>query len=330
MRRASTGSGSSTNSTSSLPSLGEMPPIAVDYGEMKVDLIDILEKHEGSLRRMMTMYESMVQAVGMKKYKALMRNTYYTEIKSVQEFFRRVGKKWKPYDCSQLHALVKATKCDAAIERLERFESLSKQSEESLLVAKKQKLNEADPPSVGSPALPSHALGTPSSTVPHVGMEELVSSLQTVDTSTLDHGVQEELYSFQITATLAHEDLSVAAYDCKADAVCGALGLPRFALQPEEVEAGSVIIRWKTYSSVSHIQSHMIDECDFRLLLEEGITSVRVGSEFLIAVGCHDYWSDVSRDTISTYLIPTVHSSPIYACSCMSRSANYEISVMLI
>ena len=80
MRKASTGNGSSTNSTSSLPSLEEIIPIAVEYGEMIADLIDILEKHEGSLRRMMIVYESMMKAEGVKKYKALMRSTYYTEI----------------------------------------------------------------------------------------------------------------------------------------------------------------------------------------------------------------------------------------------------------
>ena len=299
MRRTSTGNDSSTDSTSSLPSLGEIPPIAVDYGEMMADLIDILEKHERSLRRMMTVYESMVKAAGMKEYKALMRNAHYTEIKSVQEFFRRVGKKWKPYDCSQLHILVKATRCDAAIERLKAFESVSKQSEESLSPVKKQKVNGVVPSSIGSPTLSPHALGTPSNnTAPHLGTEEEASSLQAVDSDTVDQG---ELFSLQITAKLAQENLSVAAYNSTTDAVGGVLGLPRFALQPEAVEPGSVIIRWKT-CLLSHVQSHMIDEWDVRLLLEEGVMSVQVGSEFLIAVGNHDYWSDVSRGTCTVHV----------------------------
>ena len=307
MRRTSTGNGSSTNSTSSLPSLEEIPPIAIEYGEMKANLIDILEKDEGSLRRMMTVYESMVQVAGKKEYKALMRNTYYTTITSVQEFFRKVGKNWKPYDCSQLHSLVKATKCNAAIERLEKFESVSKQTEESSLVVKKQKLDGAVQSSIGSPALSPHALGTPGSTVPPLETKESAPSLQAVHT---DNVVQEELYSLQITAKLAQKNLSVAAYDSTADVVGGVLGLPRFAQQPEAVEPGSVIIIWKTYRSLlSHIQSHMFDEWDFRLLLEEGVVSVQVGSEFVIAVGSHDYWSDVSIQ--AQYLLPTPHFPPI-------------------
>ena len=53
-----------------------------------------------------------------------------------------------------------------------------------------------------------------------------------------------------------------------------------------------------------------------RLLLGEGVVSVQVGSEFRIAVGSHDYWSEVSIGTIhaanSTFPLPLFY---FYACT---------------
>ena len=88
---------------------------------MMSDLTDILERHKGSLKKMKVAFEHMARVMKSKIYKALVHSEQYKKIKSVHDFFGALAKYWRPVDCSLLCALVKATQCQPAMERLKAF-----------------------------------------------------------------------------------------------------------------------------------------------------------------------------------------------------------------
>ena len=81
---------SPTNSLSSTPESEEnmyLPKnIAYEFGIMMSDLTEILERYEGSLKKMMVAFEHMTRVMKSKMYKALIHSEQYKKIKCVHDF----------------------------------------------------------------------------------------------------------------------------------------------------------------------------------------------------------------------------------------------------
>ena len=333
----------SVSSSGSTPSdFGEInvTPIEVDYIKMICELARLLEKHSGALESMMLAFKSVVHMKGAQKFKAFIDSESYNEIKSVQEFFHKVGSKLRPEDCSLLHCLVVATGCEKAIARLNEFRH--EQRGRSVLVKEEQSARVQEiPSSTTHPSAQSHESAevqeSPFSTTdPSAQSQESaeVQEISTTDPSTQSHEFQvphsteshppmsgeagphspqnaaNEIVisqpsakpnSLEINAKLAKDNLTVAEYDSTAFALCGALRIPRFLLDLAGFETGCITIKWTTSMDLlPHIQSVVLDSWDLRMLLEEGVVSVQVGSDFHITVGSHDYWRDVSAIAYSS------------------------------
>ena len=92
-----------------------------DFGVMMCDIAKILQRHEGALERMLMVFEQMVIPMKSAMYIALINSNEYSSIKSVRALFKLLAPYWKPVHCPLLIALVNATECKAAIQRLQAY-----------------------------------------------------------------------------------------------------------------------------------------------------------------------------------------------------------------
>ena len=308
---SSSPSASSAGSTSSLSDLEESNMISVeaDYVNMMCDLTQVLEKCSGALKRMMMAYENIVRVKSIKKFKALIKSRSYRGIKSVQEFFRRVGKSWKPTDCSMLHCLVVASRCEEAVIRLRAFKFNHEQRNRSVLTKEEQSAEvQVIPSSTTDSSAKPPELQVPHTTESHppVSTESVESSPQEVTHDVVSSQPSASLDLLEITAQVAKDDLTVAEYDSMTYIICGALGIPRFLLDLAGIKPGFITIKWTTSMDLlPHIQSTVLDNWDLKMLQEEGVVSIHVGSNVNITVGSHDYWSNttVSLRIVRIYII---------------------------
>ena len=310
---SSSPSASSASSTSSPSDLEEsnVTSAEADYVNMMCDLTQVLEKCSGALKRMMMAYENIVRIKSVKKFKALIKSKGYCGIQSVQEFFRRVGKSWRPTDCSMLRCLVTASRCEEAVIRLRTFEFSHEQRSRSALTKEEQSAEAQVIPSSttdSSAKPPESQVHAPHTTESHppVSTEAVDSSPQEVTHDVVSSQPSASPDLLEITAQIAKDDLTVAEYDSITYTICGALEIPRFLLELAGIKPGSITIKWTTSMDLlPHIQSTVLDNWDLRMLQEEGVVSIQVGSNFNITVGSHDYWSNM---TVSLRIFTAAYS----------------------
>ena len=234
-----------------------LPVIVAEYGIMMSGLTEILEKYEGALKRMKSAFESISLVMKEETCIALMKSEHYEKIRSVQEFFRELGRYWNHIECSLLDALVRATKCKPAIEELNEF-VCSKKKDERIILS-----------------------------------DDRASQLSLEALS--PNQVQEDSNTVSIAATVNRVGLTMAVYERLSNIISYALGIPRFMMRLFGFEQGSIVISWATSRGVlSHIQSRVLEDHHMKLLLQEMVVSIRIGSEYNIAVGDSDYWINVS------------------------------------
>jgi len=303
---------SPTTSLSSTPESAEstyLPTnIAYAFGIMMSDLTEILEQHKGSLKKMMVAFEHMVRVMKSKIYKALIHSRQYKEIKSVHDFFGALAKYWKPVDCSLLYALVKATQCQPAMERLKAFLYSRNESEEVALLLRQ---DQEPPNQIERSSLVGHESAHQSDSLSEVSAAKNTTDppsiplLEVPKEPTLPNQLpndavcsqpQAQSDSLPVTVVVGQDGLTLAEYDHKANILCGVLRIPRFMLQLIGIKPGCVIIKWSTAEGLlPYMLSNVIVDTDLRLLLQEKIVSIQVGSEYYITAGSQDFWICVSR-----------------------------------
>ena len=246
-----------------------MPQASIDYGIMMTDLISILECNKESVKFMRACFDHMVHHVGkkMKMYLDIIESNEYEKINSVQSFFKLLGPYLKSPDCSLLKALVQATKCEEAMERLTKY----------LDISTNVKLDN-DFSKLPVPRRPSqeHAL------VPESEAASSATSPRPVVRSepTVDHSL------VPVTTTVAEDEMSLGMLRQIQSLVCGLLRVPQFSLQYNCVEPGSVIIKWATSKKIAfQMQSIVLDDGDLKLLLRENIVSIQIGMEYTVTTG---------------------------------------------
>ena len=218
------------------------------------NLIEILENYENSLIRMKTAFEHMVHYMEHDKLTNIVQSAKYRAIATVVAFFQLLARLLKTPDCSLLGALVHATNCERANQILQEY--LDKSSNSSMSPPDNVPESESDNESV----IASEPIAADSSAVP-------------------------------ITARMSVAVISCGMLRHAQSLLCGLFRVPQFALQYNEVESGSVIIKWTTSKKIAvHMQSVVLDDGDMELLLQERIVSVQVGLNYKIFVGNQEYW----------------------------------------
>ena len=94
---------------------------SIDYDIMMTKLTEILENYEESLERMKGKFMHMVVYREHDEYTDIVQSEEYRTLDSVETFFELLAPYLKTPDCSLLKALVHATNCERAIQRLEKY-----------------------------------------------------------------------------------------------------------------------------------------------------------------------------------------------------------------
>ena len=286
-----------------------------DFGVMVWDIVEILQRNNVNLERLLFIFEQMASALKSVTYTAIIKSKEYRNVNSVQALFRLLAPHWNPVDCSLLVALVNATRCTEAIQRLKDYLISRSETKRNVVLGK-----DTDVPAVitagvdvtfsvpvfqqPSPngSAPSQTHGTmpvgsdesnhsPPHTVDSGSLHLLLPPNQAPEHNTAGSHSGTDRDSLQITAKFDEEQITWPEYDHKTAFLCGILRLPRFILQYTGVEPGCVAIKWITSDGLlSHILSNALDDGDLQLLLDEKIISVQVGSDYTITVGSQRYW----------------------------------------
>ena len=283
-----------------------------DFSVMVCDIVEILQCYDKALKRMCITFEQMASVMRSVSYTAIIKSKQYRNITSVETLFTLLAPHWNPVDCSLLVALVNATRCIAAIQRLDSYLSSRNETKQTVVLNKgidvssvptivedatvtTQVLQES--PSNGS--APSHNYSiesdAPKSSPPQDADSDSPHPLLPPDQPPEDNAVpvqhKMDTDSLQVTAKVDQEQITCAEYDRKTSFLCGILRLPRFMMQYIGVEPGCVAIKWITSDGLlSHILLNALDDGDLQLLLDEKIISVQVGSDYTITAGSQRYW----------------------------------------
>ena len=294
-----------------------IPKFMQEFGVMVCDVILILERYEGALTRMLITFEQMVLPMKCETYTSLVKSEEYRNVRSVRTLFQLLGPYWKPVDCSLLEMLVEATMCKAAIDRLRKYLGTKHEAGRNVALGEEgdnihvplsAATGEDDPvttnvqgsPPKESPPSTKSATITSASCAPDHSPPHGNGSASPHRSDPPDQPPESDVILSQpkvqkdsqlITAKVAQDRVSWAEYDCKASLLCGLLRLPRFMLQYEGVEPGSVVIKWTTSKGLlPYILSNVMDDGDLQLLLQENIVSIQIGTEYTITVGSPKYW----------------------------------------
>ena len=268
---------SSSSSTGEFQDTISQP--VIEFGKTMSDLTEILQSADRSLKRMLVAFENMAHYMKSTKYIAIVQSKEYEAVNSVRALFQLLAPHWKPVDCSLLKALVEAAGVEEARKRLDAYIF----SSNSL------------PLGNGSEKIyVPHTL----SQTDHDSTSDVISS-QPVDDST----------SVPVTTVVAANKMSWGTFRRIQSLLCGVFRVPSFALQYDENEQGSVVIKCITSLEMrSHIESTLLDDSDMHLLLCEKIISIQIGNDNTIAVGTQEYCivSNTPKATIEDPKTPEV------------------------
>ena len=165
---------------------------------------------------------------------ALIKSEHYETIRSVQEFFRELGRYWTHIECSLLEALVRATKCKPAIEELNEF-VCSKRKDGRIILS----VQEASPPTPPSTSCNNVLVSTSDTSALVCPPSHLIIDIES-------SGAQQYSDSVCIAARVNQVNLTVAAYERLSNIVSYVLGIPRFMMRLLGIKLGSIVISWAT------------------------------------------------------------------------------------
>ena len=231
------------------------------------DLTEILQSSNRALEKMLVAFEHMSYYMKNKTYITIVESEAYKAVNSVRTLFQLLAPHLNPVDCSLLSALVDASGSEKAMQRLKEYLSKS----ESLTLGKGSYV-----------ALVPDTLSRNGSTnlVPGDPRSNVKSTDPVADSSPVP-----------VTARVDAVEVSWGTFRYISSLLCGVFGVPPFALPYDEVDSGSVVIKWTTTKKmVLHIQSTVLDDGDLKLLLQEKIVCIQVGTEYAVVVGSQDYW----------------------------------------
>ena len=287
-----------------------IPKFMQEFGVMVSSIIQILQCHEGALERMLTAFEHMVIPMKSATFTALVNSKEYNSIKSVRALFKLLAPYWKPVHCPLLIALVNATECKAAIERLQAYlTSRQKAGEKVALGEEGENVNMSPHDATGENA-PVTSLEFQESSPNGSSVNDKSTSMTTSTSNATNHSPPHSAESasphdpdppsippttlsqptgssdsLQISAKVAQDRVTWAEYDRKTSLLCGVLRIPPFMLQYIGVEPGSVMIKWVTSDGLlPYILSNMMDDGDLQLLLQENIVRIQIGFQYTITV----------------------------------------------
>ena len=276
-----------------------IPELAGELALLITDLVEFLDKYDGALGRMKVALENLVLPLGLKKLVRIVRSQEYKEATSVQELFKLLAPYWSCVDCKLLHIIVRASGCQPAVERLDKFlhhrravspsvvlysptgENSSESSKWDILKSDtSSERKEADRVIVNQPMQsPAKHLVTPSKE------ESQCVSIPNQPTERESDSKRES--SVKVEAKVDTAFLTLKDYDEKTSLLCGVLKLPRFALSYLHLATGCVLLTWQMSADlIEYVQSVQLTDSDLQLLAKHGFTNIKVADSYHIFIPC--------------------------------------------
>ena len=317
LSQSSTPSRSSISSGTTSPLAVEMsiPEFAEELALLITDLVELLDKHNGSLERMKTALENLVLPLSLKRLVRIVQSQRYEEARSVRELFKLLAPYWSCIDCNLLRVIVKASGCQPAIEKLEAFLQHRSAISPSLMLC-----NPTKPNSRISTEREISQDDTPNKTevsrvIQTQPIQSCVKHLDAPSTGELQcnpNGSQpcrreitmNEEVSVEVKAKVDVNMLTLRDCDDKTSLLCGVLKLPRFVLSYLRTASGCLLLVWQMSANlVSYVQSIQLTDSDLQLLAKQRFSYIMVADSYHICIPSHSYWDtdEVSLTCLLAY-----------------------------
>ena len=282
-----------------------IPELAGELALLITDLVELLDKYDGALGRMKVALENLVLPLSLKKLVHIVRSQEYKEATSVQELFKLLAPYWNCIDCNLLRVIVRASGCQPAIERLDKFLHRRSAISPSLVlysptraesskgdISKGDTLsdeNEADRVIVNQP------IQSPAKSSMEESQCTSIPNQPTEEKSDL-----KKESSVKVEAKVDTDFLTLKDYDEKTSLLCGVLRLPRFALSYLRLATGCVLLTWQmSVDLVQYVQSIQPTDSDLLLLAKHGFSFINIANSYHIAIPNSSFWEANKDDEAS-------------------------------
>ena len=284
-----------------------IPELAGELALLITDLVELLDKYDGALGRMKVALENLVLPLSLKKLVHIVRSQDYKEATSVQELFKLLAPYWNCIDCNLLRVIVRASGCQAAIERLDKFLHHRSAISPSLVLYSPVKANfselskgdikndtssdrnEADRVIVNQP------IQSPAKSSMEESQCTSIPNQPTEEKSDL-----KKESSVKVEAKVDTDFLTLKDYDEKTSLLCGVLRLPRFALSYLRLATGCVLLTWQmSVDLVQYVQSVQPTDSDLQLLAKHGFSYINIANSYHIAIPNSSSWETNKDDEAS-------------------------------
>ena len=284
-----------------------IPELAGELALLITDLVELLDKYDGALGRMKVALENLVLPLSLKKLVHIVRSQDYKEATSVQELFKLLAPYWNCIDCNLLRVIVRASGCQAAIERLDKFlhhrsaispslvlysptrADSSESSKGDIKNDTSSDRNEADRVIVNQP------IQSPAKSSMEESQCTSIPNQPTEEKSDL-----KKESSVKVEAKVDTDFLTLKDYDEKTSLLCGVLRLPRFALSYLRLATGCVLLTWQmSVDLVQYVQSVQPTDSDLQLLAKHGFSYINIANSYHIAIPNSSSWETNKDDEAS-------------------------------
>ena len=284
-----------------------IPELAGELALLITDLVELLDKYDGALGRMKVALENLVLPLSLKKLVHIVRSQDYKEATSVQELFKLLAPYWSCIDCNLLRVIVRASGCQAAIERLDKFlhhrsaispslvlysptrADSSESSKRDIENDTSSDRNEADRVIVNQP------IQSPAKSSMEESQCTSIPNQPTEEKSDL-----KKESSVKVEAKVDTDFLTLKDYDEKTSLLCGVLRLPRFALSYLRLATGCVLLTWEmSVDLVQYVQSVQPTDSDLQLLAKHGFSFINIANSYHIAIPNSSFWETNNDDEAS-------------------------------
>ncbi len=297
LSRQSSGSDSDSDSNDSVDWVSSLES---QWALLIATLVEILSNHEKALMKMKSALEQRVisKSVGKseqklkRKFSPLIGSPDYKEAKAVDDFFRVLAPYWNWKEYGLLEFLLRASGCQAAIEKLQEFVASRQQAAPNIVLQL------------------SHA----EETMPG----EAISSLPRSAEEPYPGDPHQKIV---IVMKVNRDKLTLQDYDQDTSLLCRVVRISRHDLALLGTGTGCIAIRWMISPELAKgIQHMMVTDELLKELAQRNIVKISIGSNFHLSIATMDYWQ-------ATLVTTAIHHPHVHVPTTSSLSLTYVATI---
>ncbi len=287
LSRQSSGSDSDNDSDDSVVEFSVFS-LETQWALLITTLVEILSEHKKALLKMKSTLEHRVISKSVRKSDQKVKRKYtpvigspeYKEAKTVDDFFRVLAPYWNWKEYSLLEFLLRASGCQAAIEKLQEFIASRQQAAPHIVLQL------------------SHAVETTPG--------EAISSLPLSAEEPCPGDPHQKVV---IVMKVNRDELTLQDYDQDTSLLCRVARISRHDLALLGTGTGCIAIRWMVSPELAEdIQQMTVTNELLRELAQRNIVKISIGPNFHLSIATMNYWqAALVTTTIRSTLHPHVH-----------------------